>query len=148
MALPTIDAARYELGYGIKVTINEQTVHVGSLRFMDMEGIAVAGEVYALQELGHEQGSAFVYVAVDGRLDGAIELHATLRPEAKQVIQQLKQRKLEIYIIFGDHQEPTRRLAMELGIDHYFAEVLPEEKAKLVARLQDEVSAIRWRLAR
>ncbi len=138
LVLPAIDEARYELGYGIKVNLGEQTIHVGSLRFMDMEGIVVAGEVYALQELGHEQGSAFVYVAVDGRLDGAIELHATLRPEARQVIQQLKQRKLEIYIISGDHQEPTRRLALELGIDHYFAEVLPEEKAKIVARLQDE----------
>jgi P-type E1-E2 ATPase len=136
--LPTIDEARYELGYGIKVNLGEQTVHVGSLRFMDLEGISVAGEVYALQELGHEQGSTFVYIAVDGRLDGAIELHATLRPEAKQIIQQLKARKLAMYIISGDHQEPTQRLAMELGIDHYFAEVLPEEKAKIVARLQAE----------
>jgi len=138
LTLPVIEDARYELGYGIKVGIAEQTVHVGSLRFMDLEGIPVAREVYALQELGHEQGSTFVYVAVNGRLDGAIELQATLRPEAKQIIHQLKQRKLEMYIISGDHQEPTRRLAMELGIDHYFAEVLPEQKAQLVERLQAE----------
>ncbi|MCX6049051.1 MAG: heavy metal translocating P-type ATPase [Chloroflexi bacterium] len=138
LVLPTIDEARYEMGYGIKVSIAEQTVHVGSLRFMDLAGIPVAWEVQALQTLGHEQGSTFVYVAVDGRLDGAIELHATLRPEAQQMIQQLKMRNLDMYIISGDHQEPTRRLALELGIEHYFAEVLPEAKAELVARLQSE----------
>lgn len=138
LTLPLIEEARYEMGYGLKVNLAEQTVLVGSLRFMDLEGIPVASEVYALQELGHTQGSTFVYVAVNGRLDGAIELQATLRPEAKQMIQQLKQRNLAMYIISGDHQEPTRRLALELGIDHYFAEVLPEEKANLVARLQAE----------
>lgn len=138
LLLPMIEEARYELGYGLKVSIDAQTVHVGSLRFMHLEGIPVTPEIYALQELGHEQGSTFVYVAVDGRLDGAIELQATIRPEAKQVIQQLKQRKIEMYIISGDHKEPTRRLAMELGIDNYFAEVLPEEKANLVGRLQAE----------
>ena len=138
LSLPLIDEAHYEMGYGIKVLIAEQTIHVGSLRFMDLAGIPVAGEVHALQALGHEQGSTFVFVAVDGRLDGALELQATLRPEAQQIIQQLKRRKLDLYIISGDHQEPTRRLAMELGIDHYFAEVLPEAKAQLVARLQAE----------
>lgn len=138
LLLPTFEDARYELGYGLKVSIDTQTIHVGSLRFMDLEGIPVAPEIYTLQELGHEQGSTFVYVAVDGRLDGAIELHATIRPEARQIIQQLKQRKVAMYIISGDHKEPTRRLAMELGIDHYFAEVLPEEKANIVGRLQAE----------
>lgn len=136
--LPAIEEARYEIGYGIKVNIDEQSVHVGSLRFMEQVGVPVADEVRSLQALGHEQGSTFVYVAVDGRLDGAIELQATLRPEAKTIIQQLKARKLDMYIISGDHQEPTKRLALELGIEHYFAEVLPEEKAQIVARLQAE----------
>ncbi len=134
--LPAIEEARYEIGYGIKVNIDEQSVHVGSLRFMEQVGVPVADEVRSLQALGHEQGSTFVYVAVDGRLDGAIELQATLRPEAKTIIRQLKARKLDMYIISGDHQEPTKRLALELGIEHYFAEVLPEEKAQIVARLQ------------
>ncbi|MCE7984896.1 MAG: heavy metal translocating P-type ATPase [Caldilinea sp. CFX5] len=136
--LPAIEEARYEIGYGIKVNVGEQTVHVGSLRFMELTGIPVADEVRSRQALGHAQGSTFVYVAVNGRLDGAIELQATLRPEASAIIQQLKARNLDIYIISGDHQEPTRRLALDLGIDHYFAEVLPEEKAHLVARLQAE----------
>ena len=136
--LPAIDEARYEIGYGIKVVVGHQTVLVGSLRFMDLEAIPITNEIHSLQALGHEQGSTFVYVAVDGQLAGAIELQATLRPEAKEMIQQLKARKLAMYIISGDHQEPTKRLAQDLGIDAYFAEVLPEEKAQIVARLQAE----------
>lgn len=138
LALPTLEEARYEVGYGIQVVVAEHIVHVGSLRFMELTGIPVAGEVQALQNLGHDQGSTFVYVAVDRRLDGAIELQATLRPEARQIVQQLQRRNLALYIISGDHQEPTRRLALELGIEDYFAEVLPATKAQLVARLQAE----------
>jgi len=142
LPLPTIEEARYEVGYGIKVNVDHQTVHVGSLRFMDLAGIPIADEVQALQTAGHDQGSTFVYVAVDGQVEGAIELQATLRPEAKTIIQQLKARKLDLYIISGDHREPTRRLAQELGIEHYFAEVLPEQKAQIVAQLQAEGRAV------
>ena len=79
---------------------------------------------------------SLVYVALDGQLAGAIELHATIRPEAKGIISELRQRGFGIYIISGDHEKPTKKLAQELGIEHYFAETLPENKANLIEQLQ------------
>ncbi|MBV7329451.1 heavy metal translocating P-type ATPase [Chloroflexi bacterium TSY] len=134
--LPTIDDSRYEVGYGIKAVIGERDVHVGSLRFMALSEIPIEEDVYIQQGMIHEQGNSLVHVAIDGLLVGAIELQATVRPEAMQIIQQLKARNLNLYIVSGDHQEPTRRLASLLGIENYVAEVLPEEKAKWVKRLQ------------
>ncbi len=79
-----------------------------------------------------------VFIALNDQLAGAIELYPTIRPEAKQVIAQLKQRGLSMYIISGDHEQPTQKLAKKLGIDNYFAETLPEDKANLIEKLQKE----------
>jgi Cu2+-exporting ATPase len=76
-------------------------------------------------------------VAIDNQLGGAIELHATIRPEAKSIIKDLHQRNMSTYIISGDHEKPTQQLAKELGIDNYFADTLPENKANLIQQLSD-----------
>jgi Cu2+-exporting ATPase len=77
-------------------------------------------------------------VAFEEELVGAIELHATVRPEARILIDRLHKRGMTTYIISGDQEAPTRRLAHLLGIDHYFANTLPENKADLVEKLQLE----------
>jgi Cu2+-exporting ATPase len=76
-------------------------------------------------------------IAIDNQLAGAIELHATIRPEAKNIIKNLQQRNMSIYIISGDHEQPTQQLAKELGIENYFANTLPENKANLIQQLID-----------
>ncbi len=73
---------------------------------------------------------------------GAIELHPTIRPEAKEIIRELQERNISIYIISGDHKKPTKKLAEALGIEHYFAEVLPQDKASLLSQLQDEGKSV------
>jgi soluble P-type ATPase len=79
-----------------------------------------------------------VLVAVDGQVAGAIELQPTIRPEATDVLQALRHRGLETVVISGDQEEPTRNLAEQLGINRYFANILPEGKGVLVQKLQDE----------
>lgn len=133
-----IDDAAYEIGYGITVKINGQIVRVGSLRFMTMHAIVIPAAVQILQDQVHTIGHTLVLVAVDDTVAGAIELQPTLRPEVKAIVRQLRARGLQRYIISGDHQAPTQRLAEELEMDGYFAEVLPEDKADLVKRLQAE----------
>jgi Cu2+-exporting ATPase len=134
----SIDNAQYELGYGIKVQLADKTIYVGSRRFMTLSEIAIPSEMTAIQQQCHENAHSLVMVAVDLQLIGAIELQSVVRPEAKQVIDSLRQRNIAMYIISGDHEKPTQRLAQSLGISHYFAETLPEKKAELVAQLQQE----------
>lgn len=136
LALMSIAEASYEVGYGIKVKIGGRLVRVGSGRFMALEGLGIHEGFEALQLACQTQGFALIGVAIDGQVAGAIELHATLRPEAKGVIEGLKKRGLSLSIISGDQSEPTRKLAGELGIDSYFANTLPENKAGIIRQLQ------------
>ena len=80
-----------------------------------------------------------VMVGVDDRLGGAIELQAAVRPEVPEIVRGLRDRGIKhIAIISGDHEAPTRKLAESLGMDRYFAQVLPADKADYVAQLQAE----------
>lgn len=160
LTVPAIEEAHLEMGYGMKVRLphadihtlpdsdglsgetslqgTERLIHVGSRRFMEMEGIAVPAELEAVQEACHLQGHSLVLVALDQGVVGGIELRPTVRPEAQEAIAGLRQRGLALYIISGDHQAPTQQLAQALGIEHYFAGVLPQDKAGLVEQLKAE----------
>ncbi len=142
LTLPVIDDTQYEIGYGIKVTVNEQTIRVGSGRFMTLEEIPISNDFKVIQDHANQHGYSLVYIAVGKQLAGVIELHPTIRPEAKDIIKQLKQRGLSLVIISGDHEKPTQALAEELGIDHYFAETMPQDKADIVKKLQQQGKSI------
>lgn len=138
LSLPTVDRAQYEMGYGLSVRLKEQLIRVGSDRYMALEDIALPAGIQELLPAVHEQGHSLVMVAVNARLVGAIELEPTLRPEIDAVVSELRRRNLDMCIISGDREEPTRRVAETLGITRYFANTLPNEKASLVAGLQSE----------
>ena len=103
---------------------------------MDLEGIALPPTVQTLLADCLENGQALVMLAQDGHLIGAIELRTTGRPEVRQLIRRLQQRGKTIYMLTGDHETPARMLAADLGIEHYFAETFPEQKAQIIEELQ------------
>ena len=149
LPLPVISDAHYEVGYGLRVSLENENastlssdtptlVRVGSMRFMEMESLNIPDELMTAEAAGHELGHSFVMVAIGDQLVGAIELRPTIRPGTREVIEALHQRNLKTAIISGDQEAPTRALAGELGIERYFANVLPEEKAAFVAQLQEE----------
>lgn len=138
IVIPEIDHARVEVGYGIKVEIDALRVLVGSDRFMALEGMNLPPQLAEAQMEAHRRGNSLVLVAVDGQLAGAIELEPTIRPEAHEVLNALRHRGLDLVVISGDQEEPTRDLAGRLGMNRYFANVLPEGKASLVEQLQTE----------
>jgi Cu2+-exporting ATPase len=138
LALVTPEHSSYRLGYGVKAISNGRTIRVGSQRFLQAEGLRDLDQLQAIAENCRYQGHGFVAVSLDQQLLGVIELLPTLRPEAGAVIAALKRHKRikQIYILSGDHDAPTRRLAEQLGIDRYFAQTLPEEKAAVIEQLQ------------
>jgi Cu2+-exporting ATPase len=139
LELPNIDDTQYKVGYGITVHVEGHTVRVGSKRFMELEGIELPPEVKESLEVSHLEGHTVVMVSVDGKLGGALELQAAVRPEVRDIVAGLRQRGIKhLAIISGDHDAPTRKLAESLGMDRYFAQVLPADKADYVEKLQKE----------
>jgi Cu2+-exporting ATPase len=138
LELPDLDEASYEVGYGIKVTVDGQQIRVGSARFMSREGIELPEAAQDIQAQAEADSFSLIYIGINQQLGGILEMHPNIRPEALEIIQRLKQRGMKLYIISGDHEHPTRRMAETLGIEDYFAEVLPENKAKLVKQLCEQ----------
>ncbi len=138
VVLPELKNASYEVGYGITVTAEGRLIHVGSARFLEREGIEFPSELQSIQQQAKTKSHSMVYVAIDGQPAGVLKLEPTVRPEATEVIQELKRRGIRCCILSGDHEGPTRSMAEQLDIDDYFAEVLPEDKADYVDRLKNE----------
>ncbi|MEN8220725.1 MAG: heavy metal translocating P-type ATPase [Pseudomonadota bacterium] len=143
LTLPEVEDSNYQMGYGLTVTIDNKIIQVGSIRFMDLEGISIPKVIE--EEMAHSfnQGHSLVMVAIDHQLCGAIEIQPLIRPEIKEMISGLRQRGVKhLAIVSGDHKHPTEKLAKELGMDSYFYDVLPENKASIVEELQKQGNSV------
>ncbi|HEC84737.1 MAG: heavy metal translocating P-type ATPase [Candidatus Parabeggiatoa sp. nov. 2] len=139
--LLNIDDSKYQIGYGIKVNLDNKIIRVGSIRFMAMEGIAI--ERTEAMENFHAEGHSLVMVAVNHQLGGVIKIQASVRSEVKNIINGLRQRGIkQLAIVSGDHKQPTQSLAESLGMDSYFYDILPEDKANIVEQLQKEGKSV------
>jgi heavy metal translocating P-type ATPase len=137
--IPTVAEGDFHVGFGIEVRLGDAHLQVGSRRYMEREGVPIPAAVGRRVKGGLAGGGSIVYAAVDGKLTGLIELRASARPEAARIIDHLRERGIErIYLISGDNEAATRALAEKLGIDDYFAEVLPEHKARYVDELRSQ----------
>ncbi len=134
--MPFIDDAQYKVGYGICVNLDGKLVRVGSRRLMREEKISIPMNFEVVEQSAHAQGYSLIYSSVDDTLCGVIELRPTLRREAKHVVRSLQQRGMKVYILSGDHEGAVKNLAMELGVDDYFADTLPEGKSQVIEELQ------------
>jgi Cu2+-exporting ATPase len=139
LLLPEIDESSYEMGYGVSVSVEGKAVLLGSRRFMTMNKVVVQDNIDAVLEESYQEGHSAILIAIDGKVRGAIELHALARPEVTHVLRQLEEVGVKFKaIISGDHERPTKALANALGMDEYYHDVLPEDKAELVEKLQKQ----------
>lgn len=139
LCLPEVTSSSYELGLGVTVCVDGHEIRVGSerfiRRFVDGQPLPEAIENAMQAASGH----TFILIAVDGLIQGALELTPSLRPEVPGLVNALRQRGFQqLAIVSGDQQGPTQRLAETLGLDAAYAEVLPQDKAALIQRLQEQ----------
>lgn len=135
--IPKRDESKYQVGFGIHSVINGDEVKVGSLRFMEKEGIEVPPFLEERLKEAHNHGKSAILVSINDFLAGAIEFQSSHRAEAYDTIQKLKQRGIKnLVLLSGDHEAATEYTAQKLGINHYFSEVLPQEKASYIRELQ------------
>ncbi|MEZ4868188.1 MAG: heavy metal translocating P-type ATPase [Caldilineaceae bacterium] len=137
LSLPAIDTLHYEVGFGIQATMQDGAlVQVGSERYLRQLQIPLSATAETIQAQSQSCGHSLVFVAVDAQCVGAIELQPTVREEVEAVIAALRSRNLAPYILSGDQEAPTKQLAERLGMDRYFANTLPQDKAQIIADLQ------------
>ncbi len=137
--LEDIQDSTYQIGYGMTISHDNTLIRVGSRRFIATAGITIPDHIRDMMDDPHHNGNTLILVTVDQQVGGAIELQPQIRPGMKQIIQRLRQQGIShCAIISGDHRQPTQTLAEELGMDEYFYDVLPEDKARLVEQLKQQ----------
>lgn len=129
----------YVVAHGIASQMDGEKVIIGSPHFIfEDEGVSLTAEERAkLKSVGGEDSA--VYLAVGGKLAGAVFIHDPVREEAAEVIAGLRQLGIRnVILLTGDGEEAAKAACRRLGIDHYLARVLPEDKAAQVERLKAE----------
>lgn len=124
-------------GHGVRATVGGKTVVAGTERLMMQHEINLAPLREEIDRL-LTAGNTISIVAIDGSAAGVIGAADTVRASAKKTVAKLKEMGLKVFMITGDHEQVAKVVAEELGIDRYFARVLPGDKAGYVKKLQDE----------
>ena len=120
-------------GKGTEGKVNGKEVRVVSTGYLKENKIKVNEQ--PIQKLT-EQGKTVVFVTIDGKAKGAIALADIIRPESKEAIRRLKEMGIKCMMITGDNKEVAKWVADEIGLDEYFAEVLPDQKVAKVKEVQ------------
>jgi len=124
-------------GLGVRALVDGKVIIAGTERLMRQNNIDLTPLKREIDRL-LDTGNTISIIAIDGSVVGAIGVADTVRETAKKTIQKLKEMGLEVAMITGDHEQVAKAISVDLGIDRYFAQVLPEDKAKYIKKLQDE----------
>jgi P-type Cu2+ transporter len=126
-------------GRGVRATVDGSEVAVGGPALLREAGVGVPDVLRDQVSKWSDRGEAVLYVLEAGRVLGALALADEVRPESRQVIDQLHARGIRVVMITGDARAVAGAVAADLGMDEVFAEVLPEDKDSKVAELQARV---------
>ncbi len=122
-------------GKGAYATFKGKELYVGSPNLLKELGINLKDErILKLQK----EGKTVVFVVVDGKLSGAFALSDRIKKESFEAVKQLKSMGIKVFMLTGDSEEVAKSVSRELGIDDYFAQVLPHEKAEKVEFLKKQ----------
>ena len=124
-------------GQGIEARVNGYTVRLGNQTLMQAGGVDLNGLADTALDLAN-QGKTPMFVATNGTALGLIAVADTLKPTSREGVAGLQRLGLEVVMLTGDNPQTAQAIAGQLGVDRVEAEVLPQDKAEVVRRLQAE----------
>lgn len=137
LELLAVEQFSAEPGYGIEANVAGHQVHVGADRYMDQLGIDLGAAKGRAEALAEEAKSP-LYAAVDGKLAAVIAVADPLKEGSVEAISALKSFGMEVAMLTGDNRATAEAIARQVGIQRVLAEVLPDQKASEIKRLQGD----------
>ena len=125
------------VGKGVTGTVNDRKLVIGSHRIMAEAGVDLSALVAESEALRGE-GATVIYVAVDGKVGGLVAIADPIKATTAAALRSLKEENIRVVMLTGDNRTTAEAVARRLGIDEVEAEILPEDKGKVVARLRSE----------
>jgi Cu2+-exporting ATPase len=136
LALPPVTDFEALKGRGVKAQSEGRTVYVGGPRLLESLNASAPPEIAAFEAAASGRGQSTVYLLSGRQVVAALALADVIRPESRAAVQRLHEMGVQVAMLTGDAEAVARSVAEELGIDQYFAQVLPEHKDQKVLELQ------------
>jgi P-type Cu2+ transporter len=136
LALPKVADFEALKGRGVRARSAGQTVYVGGPRLLESVNAKVPSDIASFEAAASGKGQSTVYLLSDDQVVAAFALADVIRPESARAVARLHEMGVQVAMLTGDAEAVARSVAEELGIDQYFAQVLPENKDQKVMELQ------------
>ena len=137
LKLKKIDKFNAIAGQGIDVVIENKNILLGNRKLMIDQNIDITIFNDKVEDLSN-QGKTPMYIAINKEIKGIIAVADVVKVSSKKAIETLHKMGIKTVMITGDNENTAKAIAKEVGIDNVLAEVLPEDKAKSIKKLQDE----------
>lgn len=138
LSLPKVTDFEAIKGRGVRARRDGQVVHVGGPRLLEMLEMEHPQALDRFVEQAGTKGQTVAYLVQDGQAVAAFALADLVRPQSREAVQSLQEMGFEVAMVTGDSEAVAKAVAEELGIDRYFAEVLPQHKDQKVTQLQEQ----------
>ncbi|MDU0310712.1 copper-transporting P-type ATPase [Rhizobium sp. 10PS4] len=125
------------VGKGVTGTVDGRKLVIGSHRIMAEAGVDLSTLVAEAEALRGE-GATVIYVAIDGEVGGLVAIADPIKATTPEALRSLRKENIRVVMLTGDNRTTAEAVARRLGIDEVEAEILPEDKGKMVARLRSE----------
>ena len=135
--LSTVADFRSETGKGVVGTVNSRKVAIGNAKLMESLGVEIGDAVTRADTL-RASAQTVMFVAIDGRYAGLIGVADPIKPSAVEAIAALRTKGIKIVMLTGDTRTTATAVAQSLGLDRVEADVLPDQKAAVIKKLQQE----------
>jgi len=136
IALAEPDDFRSTGGFGVQGRVGGRLVVVGSQKYLENLGVSNSTDEFDGSVWTSNKSLTTVFVAVDGKLAGFVVLADQIKPDAMEAVKKLKADGVRVVMLTGDRQEAAAKVAKELGIEEFEAQVLPQQKADVVKQLK------------
>ncbi|MGM9934261.1 heavy metal translocating P-type ATPase [uncultured Clostridium sp.] len=138
-----IDEFKAIPGHGIEVKIEGKDILLGNKKLMNDKVVKCteasdSSDLFVKGEILSEQGKTLMYVSIDNSIAGIIAVADIVKPSSKKAIESLHNMGIKVAMITGDNRKTAEAIAKQVGIDLVLAEVLPEDKANEVKKLQND----------
>ena len=136
--VPRLSVSGFEAmpGRGVRARVDGHVVEVGGPRLLEALGQPVADALRPAVGRWDEEGKTVVYLVLGGRPEAALTLADVIRPESREGVADLHRMGIRVAMLTGDGEQVARWVAREVGIDEFFAEVLPGQKAEKIRELR------------
>src|SRR5216684_1649144 len=138
IALAEPDDFRSSGGLGVQGRVSGRLVVVGSQKYLENLGVSDSTDEFDASVWASNKSLTMVFVAVDGKLAGFVVLADQIKPDAIEAVKKLEADGVRVVMLTGDRREAAAKVAKELGIEEFEAQVLPQQKADVVKQLKSK----------